>query len=67
MDDILRMMVELREAGFVTYEDQRARCVQILEEQAGCQCYDHENLRELLETIAANIDDETLSPDCLVT
>lgn len=66
MDDIMNMMAELRAAGFVSYEEQRERCVMILEEQAGCQCYDHETLRDLLEAIAANIEDETLPPACLV-
>lgn len=41
----------------------REQCVKILTEECGIQCYDDEDLDELQDAVAANIEDETCSPD----
>ena len=55
----------LREMDVKAYDEQRQLCVDVLENAAGIQCYDHETLDDLIETVAANINDGTLSCDCL--
>ena len=41
----------------------REEMVDILENKAGCQCYDHEDKRTLVEAIEANLADGTLTED----
>lgn len=60
-----RLVESLRHAGIKAYDEQRARCVDVLENQAGIQCYDHETLDQLIEAVATNINDGTLAAECL--
>lgn len=61
------LMQDLLLCGVKDYDSQRAICEEALEEMAGIQCYDHENLGDLLEAVAVNIGDRTLPRDCLTS
>lgn len=59
------LLNKIRNSGLKDYQGQRELCIQVLETQAAIQCYDEENLDDLLTAIAANINDGTLDCECL--
>ena len=64
-DSVRRFLGRMRDLGIKAYEEQRLCCITLLEDRAGIQCSESEDLETLATAVISNVNDGTLDCHCL--